>query len=56
MGCSKSGHKREVNSNTGLPQEARKISNTQPKLTPRGATKRAANKAQSQQKKGNNKD
>lgn len=27
MGCSKSGSKREVYSNTGLPQEPRKISN-----------------------------
>ena len=29
MGCSKSGTKREVYSNTGLPQETRKISNKQ---------------------------
>ena len=28
MGCSKSGSKREVYSNTTLPQETRKISNT----------------------------
>ena len=27
MGCSKSSFKREVHSNTGLPQETRKISN-----------------------------
>ena len=27
MGCSKSGTKREVYSNTGLPQETRKVSN-----------------------------
>ena len=40
---------------SGLSQEARKFSNVQPKLTPKGATKRAANKAQSQQKNGNNK-
>ena len=29
MGCSKSGHKREVYSNPGLPKEGRKVSNTQ---------------------------
>ena len=32
MGCSKSSSKREVNSNTILPQETRKISNKQPTL------------------------
>ena len=32
MGCSKSSSKRKVYSNTILPQETRKISNTQPKL------------------------
>ena len=30
MGCSKSSHKREIYSNRGLPQEARKILNKQP--------------------------
>ena len=35
MGCSKSSSKREVNSNTILPQETRKISNKQPNLTPK---------------------
>ena len=35
MGCSKSSSKREVYSNTILPQETRKISNKQPKLTPK---------------------
>ena len=37
LGCSKSCSKREVYCNTGLPQEARKISNKSPKLTPKGA-------------------
>ena len=35
MGCSKSSSKREVYSNTSLPQETRKISNKQPNLTPK---------------------
>ena len=35
MGCSKSTSKREVYSNTILPQETRKISKKQPKLTPK---------------------
>ena len=43
--CSKSGSKREVCSNTGLPQEARKISNKQPNLTYKGARKRITNEA-----------
>ena len=33
MGCSKSSSKREVYSNTILPQETRKTSNRQPKAT-----------------------
>ena len=33
MGCSKSSSKREVYSNTILPQETRKTSNRQPKFT-----------------------
>ena len=33
MGCSKSSSKREVYSNTILPQEARKTSNRQPHFT-----------------------
>jgi len=40
LGCSRSGPKREVHSQTGLPHEARKISNKQPNLTPTGARKR----------------
>ena len=35
MGCSKSSSKREVYSNTTLPQETRNISNKQPNLTPK---------------------
>ena len=35
MGCSKSNSRREVYSNTILPQETRKISNKQPNLTPK---------------------
>ena len=36
MGCSKSSSKREVYSNTSLPQETRIISNKQSNLTPTG--------------------
>ena len=35
MVCSKSSSKREVYSNTILPQEARKTSNRQPNFTPK---------------------
>ena len=35
MGCSKSSSKREVYSNTILPQETRNISNKQPNFTPK---------------------
>ena len=35
MGCSKNSPKREVYSNTILPQETRKISNRQPNFTPK---------------------
>ena len=40
MGCSKSSSKREVYSNTILPQETRKTSNTQPNVTPKTTGKR----------------
>ena len=40
MGCSKSSSKREVYSNTVLPQETRKISNRQPNFTPKTTGKR----------------
>ena len=35
MGCSKSSSKREVYSNTILPQETRKTLNRQPNFTPK---------------------
>ena len=40
MGFSKSSSKREVYSNTILPQEARNISNKQPNLTPKAIRER----------------
>ena len=40
MGCSKNISKREVYSNIILPQETRKISNKQPKLTPKAIRER----------------
>ena len=36
----KSSSKKEVHSDTSWPQEARKLSNKQPNLTPKGARKR----------------
>ena len=55
MGCSKSSSKRDVYSDTGLPQETRKISNNQPNQLSKGIRK-GTNKPQSEQKEGNNKD
>ena len=49
MGCNKSSSKREVYSNTILPQETRKASNTQPNFTPTTTGKRTL-KPQNQQK------
>ena len=40
MGCSKSSPKREVYSNTILPQETRKTSNRKPNFTPKTTGKR----------------
>ena len=40
MGCRKSSSKREVYSNTILPQETRKTSNRQPNFTPKTTGKR----------------
>ena len=40
MGWNKSSSKREVGSNTILPQETRKISNKQPNLTPKATRER----------------
>ena len=45
--CSKSSSKREGFSNTGLPQEARNISNKHPNLTPKGVRKRTTNSPKS---------
>ena len=40
MGSNKGSSKREVNSNTILPQETRNISNKQPNLTPKAIRER----------------
>ena len=40
MECSKSSSERKIYSNTILPQKIRKISNKQPKLTPKTTRKR----------------
>ena len=50
MDISKGSSKREVYSNSGLPQEIRKTSNKQSNLTPEGTRKTRPNKMQSQQK------
>ena len=51
MGCSKSSSKREVYSNTNLPQETRNTSNKQPSLTPKAIReRRTKNKPQRWQK------
>ena len=47
MRYSKSSSKREVYSNTILPEETRKISNKQPNLTPKETRERRTNKIQS---------
>ena len=44
MGCSKSSFKRDVYSNTILPQETRNISNKQPNLTPKAIRERRTKK------------
>ena len=46
MGCSKSSSKREVYSNTILPQETRKSLNRQPKFTPKTTGKTGNKKPQ----------
>ena len=40
MGCGKSSSKREVYSNTILPQKTRKLLNRQPNFTPKATVKR----------------
>ena len=47
MRHSKSSSKKEVYNNTILPQETRKITNKQPKLTPKATRERRTNKTQS---------
>ena len=47
MGCSKSSSKKDVYSNTTLPQETRNISNKQPNLTPKTIRERRTKKPQS---------
>ena len=44
MGCSKRSSKREVYSNTILPQETRKSSNKQPNITPKAIRERRTKK------------
>ena len=46
MRFSKSSAKREVHSNTSLPQEIREIPNKQPNFTPRATGKRRAKNPQ----------
>ena len=48
MGCSKSSPKREVYSNTILPQETRKTSNRQPNFTLKTTGKRRTTKKKSE--------
>ena len=43
MGCSESSSKREVYSNTILPQETRKTSNRQPNFTPKTGKRTTTN-------------
>ena len=43
--CRKSGSKREVHTNIGLPQDTRKIPNKQPNFTTKGIRKIRTNKA-----------
>ena len=54
MGCIKSSPKKEVYSNTVLPQETRKTSNRQPNFTPKTTGKGRTKK--NQQKERNHKD
>ena len=47
--------KRDIYSDTGVPQETRIISNKLPNLPSKGIRRRGTKKVQSQQKEGNNK-
>ena len=50
---SKSSSKKEVYSNSGLPQQRRKLPNRQSKRTYKATAESTTNKAQNQQKEGN---
>ena len=50
-GTQKNSPKREIHNNTALPQETRKISPKQSKLTPKGSKERTTNKVQSEWRK-----
>ena len=56
MGCKKSSSKREVYSNTILPQKMRKTSNRQPNFTPKATGERRTKKPKNWQKERNHKD
>ena len=56
IGCSKSSSKREVYSNTILPQETRKTSNRQPNFTPKTTGKRRTKKPRKLAEERNHKD
>ena len=45
MGCRKSNSKKEVYSNTMLPQETRKTTNRQPNFTPKTIRKKKKRKS-----------
>ena len=51
MGCSKSSSKREVYTNTILPQETRKTVNRQPNFTPKTIGKRTPKNPKSSRRK-----
>ena len=51
MECNKSISNREVYSDTSLPQQTRKISNKQPKLTPKATRENTKNKNTQKKKK-----
>ena len=53
MGCRKSSPKREIYSNTILPQETRKTSNRQPNFTPKVPGKRITKKNQQNERNHN---
>ena len=55
MGCSKSSPKREVYSNTILPQETKKTSNRQPNFTSKTTGKRRTKKPQNKKERNKKK-